>query len=61
MNRKPAYTNKVNRGMTKILKHSEMLYKQVLEQSEDLDAKDRADIRTAIKWMHGQRDWYNDR
>jgi hypothetical protein len=47
--------------MTKILKHSEMLYKQVLEQSEDLDAKDRADIRTAIKWMNGQRDWYNDR
>ena len=59
--RKPAYTNKVNRGLTKILKHGDNLYKQTVELSEDLDAKDRSDIRTAIKWMNGQRDWYNDR
>jgi|TARA_R110000824_G_scaffold67977_4_gene176085 hypothetical protein len=59
--RKPAFTNKVNRGLTKILKHSDNLYKQTVELSEDLDAKDRSDIRTAIKWMNGQRDWYNDR
>jgi hypothetical protein len=59
--RKPSYTNKVNRGLTKIVKQSDSIYKLVLELSEDLDAKERSDIRTAMKWLRGQRDWYSDR
>tara|TARA_R100001082_G_scaffold54472_1_gene29822 strand:- start:11650 stop:11841 length:192 start_codon:yes stop_codon:yes gene_type:complete len=60
-NRKPAYTNKVNRGMRKVVAVRDAIYKTVLDQSGDLSAKDRDDIRTAIRWMDSQNTWYNNK
>ena len=59
--RKPAYTNKVNRGINKVVVLRELLQKTVFENTDHLDAKVRDDIRTAIRWIAAQHDWYNNK
>ncbi len=59
--RKKPYTNKVNRGMRKLNKNSDEIYKLVKNADEDITQKDRDDIRTALKWIKAQVEWYMNR
>tara|TARA_R110002012_G_scaffold262866_3_gene445243 strand:+ start:450 stop:635 length:186 start_codon:yes stop_codon:yes gene_type:complete len=59
--RKKPYTNKVNRGMRKLNKNSDEIYKLVKNADEDITQKDRDDIRTALKWISAQVEWYMNR
>ena len=47
--------------MRKVVAVRDAIYKTVLDQSGDLSAKDRDDIRTAIRWMDSQNTWYNNK
>mgnify|MGYP001343832128 FL=1 len=59
--RKKPYTNKVNRGMRKLNKNSDEIYKLVKNADEDITQKDRDDIRAALKWINAQVEWYMNR